>query len=76
MTGSFLVPIIVPIVAFFALAAWLGVVFWADAHPGWKKHAAAPAPEATHAVVPPAAAEPHAQQGGELVPPALDRKAA
>lgn len=30
MTGSFLVPIIVPIVAIITLAAWLGMVFWAD----------------------------------------------
>ena len=30
MTGSFLVPIIVPIVAVITLAAWLGMVFWAD----------------------------------------------
>jgi hypothetical protein len=55
MTGSSLVAIIVPIVALIALAAWLGMVFWADAHPGWKAHAAAPGLEATAAVVAPAA---------------------
>ena len=31
-------PIIVPIVAFITLAAWLGIVFWADANPAWKAH--------------------------------------
>jgi hypothetical protein len=41
MTGSFLVPIITPIVAILALACWLGMVFLADAHPGWKTHHAA-----------------------------------
>jgi hypothetical protein len=76
MTGSFLVPIVVPIVAFIALTAWLGMVFWADAHPGWKAHAAAPGPEVTAAVVPAAAAEPGAHQGSECAPPVPDRKAA
>lgn len=31
-------PIIVPIVAFLTLGAWLGMVYWADAHPEWKTH--------------------------------------
>jgi hypothetical protein len=42
MTGSSLVPIVVPIVAFCALAVWFGLVFYADAHPGWKSHQVAP----------------------------------
>jgi hypothetical protein len=42
MTGSFLVLIITPIVAVIALAFWLGMVFWADAHPGWKARSTAP----------------------------------
>jgi hypothetical protein len=42
MTGSFLVPIITPIVAVLGLACWMGMIFWADAHPGWKTHHAAP----------------------------------
>lgn len=42
MTGSFLVPIITPIVAIIALACWMGMVFWADAHPRWQVHSAAP----------------------------------
>jgi hypothetical protein len=41
MTGSFLVPIITPIVAILLLACWLGMVFWADGHPQWKTHRAA-----------------------------------
>jgi hypothetical protein len=41
MTGSFLVPIITPIVAILALACWLGMIFWAEGHPGWKTHPAA-----------------------------------
>lgn len=35
MTGSFLVPIITPIVAILAMAFWIGMIFWADAHPRW-----------------------------------------
>jgi hypothetical protein len=31
-----LTPFIVPIVAVITLSAWLGLVYWADAHPGWK----------------------------------------
>jgi len=41
MTGSFLVAIITPVVALIALAFWLGMVFWAEGHPGWKTHRAA-----------------------------------
>jgi hypothetical protein len=44
MTGSFLVPIVVPIVAFVTLVAWLRIVYWADAHPGWKAHFSPPPP--------------------------------
>jgi hypothetical protein len=76
MTGSSLVAIIVPIVALIALAAWLGMVFWADAHPGWKAHAAAPGLEATAAVVPPAAVKSDADHGSEVAPPVPGRKAA
>ena len=57
MTGSFLVPIIVPIVAFITLAAWLGMVYWADANPGWDKGESPEAvhPEAAAAILDPAA---------------------
>ena len=34
MTGSPLAPIVIPVVVVIALAAWLAVVFCADAHPG------------------------------------------
>jgi hypothetical protein len=36
MTGSSLVPIIVPVVAAASLAFWLGLVLYAADHPGWK----------------------------------------
>ena len=38
MTGSSLAPLIIPIVVACALAVWLGMVFYADARPGWKAH--------------------------------------
>lgn len=76
MTGSILVSIIVPIVAVLALAAWLGMVFWADAHPGWKSHAAAPGPEVTGTGFPLPASESGAHPGSELAPSLQDRKAA
>jgi hypothetical protein len=34
VTGSSYIPIVVPIVAFLAMGAWLGLVFYADRHPG------------------------------------------
>ena len=37
MTGSSYVPIIVPIVAFLAMALWLGLIFYADSHPGYSR---------------------------------------
>jgi len=36
VTGSSYIPIVVPIIAFFAMAFWLGLVFYADGHPGYK----------------------------------------
>jgi hypothetical protein len=33
MTGSALAPVIIPIVAFVALFVWIGMVFYANAHP-------------------------------------------
>jgi hypothetical protein len=75
MTGSSLVPIIVPIMAFFAGAIWLGLVFWADAHPEWKSHTRAAAREATGAVPEPKVAIP-AGQGGQAAPARKDKAAA
>jgi hypothetical protein len=37
MTGSSLTPFIVPIVAMICLAFLLGVVYYADSHPEWKR---------------------------------------
>ena len=37
MTGSSLAPFIVPIVAMICLAFFLGVVYYADSHPEWKR---------------------------------------
>jgi hypothetical protein len=72
MTGSSLVPIVVPIVALVTLAAWLGMVFWADAHPGRKARGAG----AAGVDVPPATAGPGGAPAGELPPPSREVKAA
>jgi hypothetical protein len=37
MTGSSLAPFIIPIVAAVCLAFMLGVVYYADSHPEWKR---------------------------------------
>ncbi len=37
MTGSSYIPIVVPIVAFVAMAFWLGLIFYADGHPGYQR---------------------------------------
>ena len=51
MTGSFWAPIVIPIVIVPALAAWLALVWSADAHPRWKAHSAVPTPSITGAMV-------------------------
>ena len=51
MTGSFWAPTIIPIVIVPALAAWLALVWYADAHPRWKAHSAVPTPSITGATV-------------------------
>jgi hypothetical protein len=76
MTGSALVLIIVPIVAFLALTAWLGMVFWADAHPEWKAHATAPGPDVTGAGALRSTAESIAPRDSELAPSLRDKQAA
>jgi len=35
MTGSTEAQIVIPIVAFLLLFAWISLVFWADSHPRW-----------------------------------------
>jgi hypothetical protein len=37
MTGSSLAPYIIPIVAIICLAVFLGIVYYADSHPEWKR---------------------------------------
>ncbi len=37
MTGSSYIPIVVPIVAFVTMALWLGLVFYAAGHPGYRQ---------------------------------------
>jgi hypothetical protein len=41
MTGSTLGLVITPIVTVIVLAAWLILVFYADAHPAWRRKASA-----------------------------------
>jgi len=47
MTGSALAPIVIPIVVVIALAWWLAMIFYADAHPGHVRHGAASGPATT-----------------------------
>ena len=46
MQGLTLLFIVVPIVLPAAMFGWLGLVFWAAAHPEWKSHRAAASPAA------------------------------
>ena len=66
MTGSSLVPIVVPIVTTLALAVWLGIVFYAAGHPAWKAHTA-PAARVTR-VTRTADAEKHPETPGQAQP--------
>ncbi len=45
MTGSSYIPIVVPIIAFVAMAFWLGLLFHADSHPGYKHRKPQPVPD-------------------------------
>lgn len=56
MTGSSYIPIVVPIMAFLAMAFWLGLIFYADSHPGYRHPKAEPGPD--HAGEETAAVEP------------------
>ena len=47
MTGSIWVLIVVPIAAMIALAGWLAMVYYAEAHPEWKAHRVAAEPGST-----------------------------
>jgi len=37
VTGSSYIPIVVPIMAFVAMGAWLGMIFYAAEHPGYRR---------------------------------------
>jgi len=74
MTGSALVPIIVPIVAALAMGAWLTLVYWADAHPGYARHVAEVSPPAAPGTE--AAAPAGHEAGEEEVPARPVRRAA
>jgi len=56
VTGSSLIALVVPIMAFTGMAFWLGLVFYADSHPGYgrkrssKPSVSLPVPEAGDAV--------------------------
>lgn len=45
MTGSSYIPIVVPIMAFVAMAFWLGLIFYADSHPGFRHRKVLPQPD-------------------------------
>jgi len=46
MSGTVWVGIVTPIIALLCLGTWLGMVYWADAHPALRVHGGAPEPEA------------------------------
>jgi len=70
MTGSALVPIFIPVVVV-ALAAWLALVYYADAHPGYRTRKTAGESDAVHAdtaheaVRPDGKASQHGDEAGE-----------
>lgn len=82
MTGSALAPIIIPIVAIVALAVWLTLVFYAEAHPSWhagQGTASGPGPASPDAA--PGQIRPHVgahdSEGASSEPaPVPDRRAA
>jgi hypothetical protein len=55
MTGSTLAPFVIAPLAFVLLAAWVALVYWADAHPAHEEHpahkgrGAMPSPDAARA---------------------------
>jgi hypothetical protein len=64
MTGSSLAPYIIPIVAMICLAFFLGIVYYADSHPEWKRSGQEPGyTTAGQASSPPVASS---QGSGEL----------
>lgn len=81
MTGSTLAPFVIAPLAFVLLAAWVALVYWADAHPAHKEHpahklgrSAMPNPDDTRARED--AAAPAKHEGGAEAPSRPGRRAA
>jgi len=67
MTGSALAPVVIPIVAFVFLFLWIGMVYYADAHPSARGRADRAAHEEREAT---------AHEDGAQERPGTDRRAA
>jgi hypothetical protein len=67
MTGSALAPVVIPIVAFVFLSLWIGMVFYANAHPPVHRQADRAGHEDREAT---------AHKDGEQERPGSDRRAA
>jgi hypothetical protein len=72
MTGSALAPVVIPIVAFVFLFLWIGMVFYANAHPSVHGRAGR-APSGEHE---PGARQDSAHEESERERPGSDRRAA
>lgn len=78
MTGSTLDLIIIPVVTVIVLAAWIILVFWADAHPTWRRKAPSghgPAGPAAHATAGRAEESPDLVSGEMEASPAARQEA-
>lgn len=69
MTGSALAPVVTPIVVVIVLAAWIALVFYADARPGWRREP----PSERYMAVPPAPAPAPARRPEQSVDSAAER---
>jgi len=78
MTGSALVPVIIIPVVIVALAAWLALVYYADAHPGYRTRKTLSETGAAHADAAPAAVRPDGKspQNGDEAGEEREREAA
>jgi hypothetical protein len=77
MTGSVLVPVFIPVVIV-ALAAWLALVYYADAHPGYRTRKTVGESGAVHTETAPATVRPDgkASQDGDDAGEEREREAA
>jgi hypothetical protein len=73
MTGSALAPIVIPIVAFVFLFLWIGMVFYADAHPAVRRVRDSRAPLGEREAI---ARQGSADEENERERPGPDRRAA